>query len=169
MNNWWLSSSSLPELIFYMTFKKTYFGTSDQWWCIPLSVSKCGYLKERERKNDVGTRNHNGLWLSLLCLRKKKKKREWSFVHVSHSHFDCVAFESVAETGTVGVVLVWGHKVAERKRMQCMKNQRGRPSLTWWPTWTNWRLRLGSGPELTSGPTESTSKWSEVKAGMLAG
>jgi len=43
-----------------MALKNTYFGTSDG-WCIPLSVSKCGYLKEKREKNDVGTRNHNGL------------------------------------------------------------------------------------------------------------
>lgn len=75
---------------------------------------------------------------------------------------------SVAETNRHSACFCWwGHRVAERKGMQCMRSYCGRWSFMLWATWINQRCWLVSA-ELTAGASESMSLRSEVMVGMVA-
>jgi len=66
----------------------------------------------------------------------------------------CVAFESVAETGTVGVVLVGTQN--SRKEKNAMHDRPAWPSITHVVGHVDHLTApIGFRPELTSGPTES--------------
>lgn len=58
---------------------------------------------------------------------EKKRMVLSSCLSHSHSHFYCVAFESVAETGTVGVVLVGTQN--SRKEKNAMHDKPAWPSI----------------------------------------